>query len=101
MGILRDEELHYAHEPLRVSLTSIKMPKHRPWLEDINRDLWNMVASGIDIKINSKHDIPQQKVEKNILEPINTSHLAAAFFFYLVGMLLSAVAFGFEFFKRL
>ena len=96
MGVARNEEIHYAHEPLRASLGGFKMPKYRPWLEDINRDLRNMAAHGIDIKINSKYNIPQQKVDKNILEPINTSHLAAAFFFLLVGMLLSTVTFCFE-----
>ena len=92
----RFPELYYATSyPLRTNVVSIKMPKYRPWAEAISGDLRHLIAQGIDNKMNSR-GVPQRKKDFSGLEPISIGQLATLFFMYLLGIVVSLIAFCFE-----
>ena len=92
----RYDEAYYATRyPIRTNLVGVKMPKYRPWLEDISNDLRHLIAQGIDNKMSSR-GIDQRKREFSGLEPINISQLTTLFFWYLAGIVASLLAFCFE-----
>ena len=92
----RYDEAYYATRyPIRTSVVSIKMPKYRPWAQDIDNDLRRLIAQGIDNKMNSR-GIPQRKKEFSGLEPISIGQPTTLFFMYLAGIILSLIVFCFE-----
>lgn len=75
------------------------MPKARPWLRDVDRCIANLVAQGMDIRINERYSFPQKAGEDDGLDKIGVTNLSTAFFFYLVGMAVASVVFAIEFRK--
>ena len=72
------------------------MPKARPWLADVDKCIGDLVAHGLDIRINERYNFPQKEREDVGLEKIGVTNLSTAFFFYLFGMAVACVVFAIE-----
>lgn len=95
-GCNRYDEAYYAtSHPIRTNVAGVKMPKFRPWARDISKDIRHLIAQGIDNKMNSR-GIPQRRREFSGLEPISIGQLSTLFFMYLLGIVISLIAFCLE-----
>ena len=93
IGADRHTRIYYATQnPVRVSPVAIKLPKYRPWREDIDNDLHHLISHGIDNVMNSRNQ-PQRRLEFSALEALNMSQMTTAFLMYLFGMVVSLLVF--------
>ena len=92
----REPNLYYGKTPIISYPAGMIMPKNRPWRNEVNWVLDQIVAMGIDIKLNTMFDIPQRKRSQEDLESLNLEQLSTAFFLLVVGLALAAISFVFE-----
>lgn len=92
VGVARVPEAYFSTIPVRTGVIGIKMPKYRPWHEDLSNDIRNLVTQGIDNKMNIR-DVPQSKRESAKLEAISLPQLTALFIMYLTGIVLAIMTF--------
>ena len=72
------------------------MPKHRPWAKDIEQDLGQMMAMGIEVKFFRKYAVPGNEEPSEDLKAFNVSHFTSIFGFLLMLYVLALIAFCIE-----
>lgn len=93
VGADRHPKVYYATQnPVRVNPVGFKMPKYRPWKEQLDNDLRHLISQGIDNVMNSRNR-PQRKLEMSSQEALSLAQLTTAFYMYSFGMALAALVF--------
>lgn len=72
------------------------MPKNRPWLADLERDLGNMMAMGIEVKFFRSYTSPGYERKDAGLRAIGLTHFTSTFGFLLSFHILAMMVFCFE-----
>ena len=95
IATVRFPEIYYSSNPVRTIIIAVKLPKFRPWLRVINRDIQHLIIHGIDNKINIAN-APQVEIPNPPLQPVNLAQLATIFYLYAFGTVLALVSFAVE-----
>ena len=114
MGNDGSPDFYLSNLPIRGNPVGFKYPLHSPWRDDLDRDILNMQAFGIDNKLNDINTrilkgmnvgLPlrvdtgpkwQGRGSSVTLEPINLGQLSTIFFLFLVGNVCAFACFFVE-----
>ena len=92
----RAEGLRIGKGWIRASPCGIKMPRNRPWAEDVQRDLGRMMAMGIEVRFFRAYAPPGYERKDAGLKAIGLTHFTSTFGFLLAFHVLALIVFCFE-----